>query len=57
MKCPKCRHEMKRQSIGEHRYRYVCPVCNLIIEGNNEQANESVSNQGNAEQAEQADEQ
>ena len=53
MKCPKCRHEMKRQSIGEHIYRYVCPVCNLIIEGNNEQANESVSNQDNAEQAEQ----
>lgn len=48
MKCPKCRHDMRKQKIDEGKYRYVCPVCFLIIGGNNE-TNNSVS--GNDEPA------
>ena len=33
MKCPKCRHDMRRQQIDEHKYRYICGYCGLVITG------------------------
>lgn len=31
MKCPRCRREMKRLKLENHRYVYQCPNCHLRI--------------------------
>ena len=33
MKCKRCGNDMRRQRLSDNRYRYVCPVCGLVIGG------------------------
>ncbi len=36
MKCPRCKHDMKREKVDNHKYRYKCPYCGLKV-GNKEE--------------------
>lgn len=40
MKCPRCKHEMKREKTKQHSYRYKCSHCGLIVGNSKDTTNE-----------------